>query len=214
MAAIRDAPAILATEAARLGALLVHFSTDYVFDGEKPAPYTESDEPKPLNAYGRSKLAGEQAIRSSGCRHLLLRTSWVYAATGRNFLLTVLRLAREGKELRVVDDQFGAPTSNLMIARAAAAAIERVLADAALAGVYHMSAAGRTTWCGFARAFIPDREVRAISSSDYPARVRRPRNSLLDNSKLARRLNIRLPSWQQGLAEVLTHLARPKANDK
>lgn len=201
----RDGPAILAEEAERVGALLVHFSTDYVFDGEKPAPYAETDAPNPLNAYGRSKLAGEEAIRASGCRHLILRTSWVYAATGRNFLLTMLRLAREGRPLRVVDDQHGAPTSSRMLAAAVTQAVSRVGGSEALGGTYHMSAAGSTTWCGFARAIV-GAEVTPIRSSEYPTPARRPSNSLLDNAKLATQLSIRLAPWQEGLREVLDEL--------
>jgi dTDP-4-dehydrorhamnose reductase len=208
MAVNRDGPALLAEEAAKRGALLVHFSTDYVFDGEKSSPYVETDATNPLNAYGRSKLAGEQAIRRSGCRHLILRTSWVYSDTGKNFLLTMLRLAREKKELRVVDDQFGAPTSNHSLADAVPPAIAAVLRDASLGGLYHMSAQGSTTWCGFARAIVGDRvKVVAISSSEYPTPARRPRNSVLDNTKLEKSFGVRLPPWQAGLEEVLRTLA-------
>ncbi len=198
-----EAPAALAEEAAHLGALLVHFSTDYVFDGEKAAPYRETDVPNPLNAYGRSKLAGERAIQASGCRYLIFRTSWVYAATGHNFLLTMLRLAREGKPLRVVDDQHGAPTSSRMIAVATAQALQRLGAQD---GVYHMSAAGSTTWCEFARAIFHraglNPTLTPIASVDYPTPARRPRNSLLDNGLLMRH-GIRLPSWEAGLNELL-----------
>jgi dTDP-4-dehydrorhamnose reductase len=208
MAVNRDGPAILAEEAARRGALLVHFSTDYVFDGEKPSPYVESDATDPLNAYGRSKLAGEQAIQRSGCRHLVFRTSWVYSHSGKNFLLTMLRLAREKKELRVVDDQHGAPTSSRMLADAVPRAISAVLRDSSLGGLYHMSAQGSTTWCGFARAIVGDRvKVLPISSSEYPTPARRPRNSVLDNSKLEKSFGLRLPSWQAGLERVLGTLA-------
>lgn len=202
-----EAVAVLAEEAASRGALLVHFSTDYVFDGEKPSPYLESDPTNPLNAYGRSKLAGEQAIQRSGCRHLIFRTSWVYSNTGKNFLLTMLRLARERKELRVVDDQHGAPTSSRALADAVPAAITAVLRDPSLAGLYHMTAQGRTTWCGFARAIIGERaKVVPISSSEYPAPARRPRNSVLDNGKLEKSFGIRLPSWQAGLEQVMSTL--------
>jgi dTDP-4-dehydrorhamnose reductase len=202
-----EAPAVLAEEAKKLGALLVHFSTDYVFDGEKPSPYVESDAPNPLNAYGRGKLAGERAIQSSGCRHLIFRTSWVYAASGKNFMLTMLRLAREGKPLRVVNDQHGAPTSNLMLAAAVPDAVRRTLADDSLGAVYHMTAAGQTTWHGFACAIFEatkmNADLSAIPSSAYSVAARRPRNSVLDNGKLAARLKVRLPSWQDGMREVL-----------
>lgn len=203
----RNGPAVLAEEAARRGALLVHFSSDYVFDGEKSSPYAETDATHPLNAYGRSKLAGEQAIQRSGCRHLILRTSWVYSDRGKNFLLTMLRLAREKKELRVVDDQFGAPTSSQMLADAAARAIAAVLRDSSLGGLYHMTASGSTTWCGFARAIIGDASrVQPIPSSEYPTPARRPRNSVLDNSKLAKVFGIRLPAWEAGLRDVLASM--------
>jgi dTDP-4-dehydrorhamnose reductase len=204
MAVNRDGPAVLAEEAALRGALLVHFSTDYVFDGEKPTPYVETDPTNPLNAYGRSKLGGERAIQRSGCRHLILRTSWVYSHTGKNFLLTMLRLAREKKEVRVVDDQHGAPTSSRSLAVAVPSAIIAVLQDASLGGLYHMSAQGRATWCGFARAILGDRvAVVPIASHEYPTSARRPRNSVLDNAKLAKNLGILLPSWERGLEEVL-----------
>ena len=203
----RDAAAVLSEEAKKLGALLVHFSTDYVFDGEKSSPYLETDTPNPLSAYGRSKLAGEQAIQASGCRHLIFRTSWVYAAGGKNFMLTMLRLAREGKPLRVVDDQHGAPTSNLMIAAALPSIVYRAATDPALDGVYHMTAAGTTTWHGFARAILEATSTKAdllpITSREYRSIARRPRNSLLNNGKLASRFQVLLPSWQDGMREVL-----------
>ena len=205
-----EGPAVLAEEAAGLGALLVHFSTDYVFDGEKASPYLESDVPNPLNAYGRSKLAGERAIEASGCRHLIFRTSWVYAATGRNFLLTMLRLAREGKPLRVVDDQHGAPTSDLMLAAALPKILGRVLADAAPGGIYHMTASGKTTWHGFARAIFNATgtvaQLSPISSGEFKTAPPRPRNSVLDNAKLEAHAAIRLPTWEEGLNEVIRAL--------
>ena len=205
-----DGPAVLAEEAEKAGALLVHFSTDYVFDGEKSSPYVETDSPNPLNAYGRSKLAGEQAIQSSRCRQLIFRTSWVYAATGQNFLLTMLRLASEGKPVRVVNDQRGAPTSNLMIADATTQAIRRALGDSALSGLYHMSAAGGTTWYGFARAIFEQKgmvtDLAPIASAEYRAAARRPRNSLLDNGKLGSTLGLHLQTWDAGLAQVLRSL--------
>ena len=206
----RDGPAVLAEEAAKGGALLVHFSTDYVFDGEKDSPYVETDAPRPLNAYGRSKLAGEEAIRSAGCRHLILRTSWVYSDAGSNFLLAIRARARRGEPLRVVDDQFGAPTSSLMLADAVPGAIRRAAADEALCGTYHLSAAGRITWYGFAWALLQASGIAAqvvpISSQDYGAAARRPRNSLLDNSKIAGKLGIRLPPWDDGMLQVLQRL--------
>jgi dTDP-4-dehydrorhamnose reductase len=206
----RDGPAILGEEAALLGALLVHFSTDYVFDGQKPSPYVETDTPNPLNAYGRSKLAGEQAVRASGCRHLILRTSWVYGPFGRNFLLTILSLARQGKPLRVVDDQRGAPTSNLAIAAAVPEAVRRVLATPSLEGLYHMTAGGETTWYRFARAILDQTQTKAdlvaVDSSQYRSPARRPLNSMLDNQNTATRLQTRLSPWQNGLRQVLLAL--------
>lgn len=207
MAVNGDGPAILAEEAARYGALLVHFSTDYVFDGEKDTPYGETDATNPINAYGRSKLVGEDAIRNSGCRCLILRTSWVYSNRGHNFLLTMLRLARERQELRVVDDQHGAPTSSRSLAQAVPTVIRAVVRDGTLAGLYHMSAQGNTTWWGFARAILGERvKLEPITSEQYRTPARRPRNSVLDNGKLQRNFGIRLPSWQAGLTEVMAVL--------
>jgi dTDP-4-dehydrorhamnose reductase len=195
------APRVLAEEAKRIGALLVHYSTDYVFDGEKASPYVEDDPTHPLSVYGASKLAGEQAIARSGCRHLTLRTSWVYGPRGRNFYLTMLRLAKERPELKVVDDQVGAPTSSLEIARATAA----LLAKGAQ-GLYHMAAAGETSWCGFARAILKRAglatPVAAIRTEDYPTPAKRPRNSRLDCSKLRRETGIALAGWEAALDEV------------
>jgi dTDP-4-dehydrorhamnose reductase len=195
------APGILAEEAKRNGALLVHYSTDYVFDGTKPAPYVEEDEPNPLNVYGASKLAGERAIAASGCRHLILRTSWVYGPRGSNFYLTMLRLARERPELRVVDDQVGAPTSSLAIARATAQLLRR---DAL--GLYHMCAAGVTTWCGFARAILARAGVAtpvvAIGTEDYPMPAKRPLNSRLNCSRLHAAFGVALAPWEEQLSEV------------
>lgn len=166
-----DAPAVLAEEAKRTGALLLHYSTDYVFDGTKRSPYTEEDGTNPLSAYGRTKLAGEEAIRASGAPHVILRTAWVYATSGENFLLTILRLASTREELRIVNDQFGAPTSARAIARATADLLLSAKADPAAflaehAGTYHMTAAGETTWHGFAVAIVESVQDR---SSHAPA---------------------------------------------
>lgn len=200
------AAGVLAEEAKRLGALLVHYSTDYVFDGEKGEPYLEDDTPHPLNVYGESKLGGERAIRATGVRHLILRTSWVYSGRGRNFLLTMLRLAREGKELRVVDDQRGAPTSARDLADATAA----LLARPESSGTFHMTAGGATTWHGFAgeifaRAGLPTK-VAAIRSAEFPRPARRPRDSRLDNGKLLGTFGIQLPEWRQGLRDCLAQV--------
>jgi dTDP-4-dehydrorhamnose reductase len=196
------APRVLAEEAKRIGAFLVHYSTDYVFDGEKDDPYAEQDATRPINVYGESKLAGEQAILASGCRHLVLRTSWVYGSRGRNFYLSMLRLAKERPELRVVDDQVGAPTSSLEIARASA-----VLIGKGAQGLYHLTAQGATTWCGFARAILERARVAtpvvAIRTADYPTPAKRPRNSRLDCSKLRAEQGVSLAEWEQGLQEVM-----------
>jgi dTDP-4-dehydrorhamnose reductase len=194
----------LAREAKSLDALLVHFSTDYVFDGEKPAPYVETDAPNPLSVYGRSKLEGERAIAASGCRHIIFRTSWVYAPGGRNFLHAILAAAKTKPELRVVNDQRGAPTSSGAIA----GAVAQVLAHPGKAGgLYHLSAAGETTWHGFAKEILSMKRLQTttvpISSAEYGAEAKRPKNSLLDNGKIGAELGITLPGWRQGLAAVL-----------
>ena len=201
------APGVLAAEARRLGALLVHYSTDYVFDGAKEAPYTEKDRTNPLNVYGKSKLEGEQAIAASGCRHLVLRTSWVYSARGNNFLCTILRRAREQPELRVVNDQIGAPTSAAAIARATAAVLRHDRRE----GIFHMSASGKTSWHGFAEAIVARAglatRIVGIRSEDYPCVARRPRNSLLDNAKLNGAFGIVLEDWRRPLAGVMAQVA-------
>jgi dTDP-4-dehydrorhamnose reductase len=204
------AAGVLAEEAKRAGALLVHYSTDYVFDGTKPGPYVEDDPVAPLNVYGQTKLEGERAIVASGCRHLILRTSWVYGPRGGNFLFTMLRLARERPELRVVDDQRGAPTSSLQLARATRELIER---DAP-GGLFHATAAGETTWFGFAGeifaaeaasdpSFQPPALV-PIPSSAYPTPARRPANSVLSNERLSSETGVVLAGWREGLAEVIS----------
>src|SRR5580704_9715639 len=203
------APRVLAEEAARLDALLIHYSTDYVFDGEKSEPYLESDPINPVSVYGASKAAGEAAIAEVAGQYLVLRTSWVYAAQGKNFLRTMLRLGAERSELRVVDDQFGAPTSAAAIATATARLAEQYVEITEAAGIYHMTAAGSTSWCGFARAIfaagvLPTQpRVQPIPSSDYPTPARRPANSVLANDKFAHTFGFRLPSWQQQLDQVL-----------
>ncbi|HUJ01309.1 MAG TPA: dTDP-4-dehydrorhamnose reductase [Usitatibacter sp.] len=224
------APAVLADEARRCGALLVHYSTDYVFDGAKSGAYVESDPPSPVNVYGATKLEGERAIAASGCAHVILRTSWVYAPRGRNFLLTMLGLARTRDEIRVVDDQHGAPTASLELARATLGLfvppgagrpveetdLERVRSRG---GLFHATAGGETTWFGFARAIFAGWAARAgpsfrvprlvpISASEYPTPARRPANSLLSCERLARDFGVRLADWREGLDEVLSALAR------
>ena len=200
------APGILAEAAKRQDALLIHYSTDYVFDGSKPIPYVESDPVSPINIYGRSKLAGEQAIQASGCRHLIFRTSWVYGLRGQNFLRTMLRLAKERDELRVVADQTGAPTWSRMIAETTALAIAR---HAGQQGLYHLVAAGATSWHGFASAIIEDAAergwlekipaVRRIASADFPTPARRPANSRLNCDRLQNDFALRQPDWAEEL---------------
>jgi dTDP-4-dehydrorhamnose reductase len=214
-----DAPGELAEGARRAGALFVHYSTDYVFDGTKGQPYVESDRPAPLNVYGASKLAGENAVAAAGGAYLVFRTSWVYGNRGANFLRTMLRLARERDELRVVSDQRGAPTWSRDIATATALAVRGILtsgdpsaAASELSGTYHLSSGGVTTWYDFARAILAGDPQRAehrctsvvpIETTSYPTPARRPRYSVLDNGKLRQRLAITLPEWSEQLALVL-----------
>jgi dTDP-4-dehydrorhamnose reductase len=205
------APRVLALEAARLDALLVHYSTDYVFNGEKTGPYLESDPIDPLSVYGASKAAGEAAIAVAASRYLVLRTSWVYSAYGKNFLRTMLRLGAERSELRLVDDQMGAPTSATAIVAATAQLVEQYAAPGAHlpAGIYHMTAGGSTSWCGFARAIFAAGvlsarpRLQAIATSEYPTPAKRPANSVLDNDKFARTFGFRLSPWKHQLEEVL-----------
>lgn len=207
------APGVLAEEAKRLGARLVHYSTDYVFDGSKPTAYIEADTPNPLNVYGKTKLAGEEAIRATGVAHHILRTSWVYAAEGANFLNTILRLAKERPELRIVDDQTGAPTW----ARAIADLTAQILAAGLRGedprhGLYHLTATGAVTWFGFAQAILaevqktPGRTVPRlipITTAEYPLPARRPANSRLDTSRLTETFGIRPAPWREMLAQCL-----------
>ncbi|HLX79270.1 MAG TPA: dTDP-4-dehydrorhamnose reductase [Burkholderiales bacterium] len=197
----------LAREAESLDALLIHFSTDYVFDGEKKIPYVETDLPNPLSVYGRSKLQGERSIATSGCRYFIFRTSWVFGPVGRNFLHAILAAAKAKPELRVVDDQRGAPTSSLAIAGAVAQVIGDRDSLKKPSGIYHLSAAGETTWYGFAREILAAKGLKApvvpISSAEYGAPARRPRNSLLDNSKAGAAFGVRIPDWREDLAAVL-----------
>lgn len=200
------APGIFAEEARRCGALLVHYSTDYVFDGEKNAPYVEDDAANPVNVYGKTKREGERAIEESGCRHLILRTSWVYGPRGHNFLKTVLRLARERSELRMVDDQIGAPTSSAAIARATV----EMLGRAGPEGLFHMTASGETSWRGFAEAIVARNHLQVrvvgIPSEAYPTPARRPRNSRLDNGHLKKAYGLTLGSWEHQLDEVVAQV--------
>ncbi len=204
------APGILAEEAKRTGALLIHYSTDYVFDGTKATAYTEDDTPAPLSAYGRSKLAGEQAIVAAGARHLIFRTSWVFGLHGANFMKTMLRLGKERDELRVVGDQVGAPTWTRHLADVAALTLARKeIPD----GLYHLAAAGETSWHGYAEAIFAEAQrsglmekspvVHRIASADYPLPAPRPANSRLDCTKFRRDFNLALPDWRTGLADCL-----------
>jgi dTDP-4-dehydrorhamnose reductase len=206
------APGILAEEALALDIPLIHYSTDYVFDGMKAGPYTEDDAPNPLGVYGKSKLAGEQAIRDVQGKHLILRTSWVYSTHGRNFLLTMQRLLQEKPELRVVADQIGAPTWAGTIANSTLALIERWQAnEVANWGTYHLTAQGETSWFGFAQAIgealrqqgKPCADLLPIPSSDYPTPATRPLNSRLDCSRLQRDWRVSQPDWQTALRECL-----------
>jgi dTDP-4-dehydrorhamnose reductase len=206
-----QAPGVMAQEARALGAAMVHFSTDYVFDGNKDGPYVETDATAPLNVYGRTKLQGEQAVAGAGIPHLILRTSWVYGMRGHNFLMTMLRLAAERGEVRVVADQHGAPTWSRTVAQASA----QVLAQARAggpgwwienSGIYHLSCQGSTTWSGFAEAIMAASgtacRVTPITSEAYPTAAPRPRNSQLDSGRLVSRFG-RLPNWREALALCL-----------
>lgn len=212
-----SAPGVFAEEAAALGIPLIHYSTDYVFDGSKPAPYTEDDATNPLGVYGKSKLAGELAIAASGAQHLILRTSWVYSTHGKNFLLTMQRLLQERPELRVVADQIGAPTWAGTIARSTRALIERWQAgDAGAWGTYHLTAQGETSWFGFTQAIAAHLSAQGktcatlepIPASAYPTPAARPQNSRLDCSKLAREWGVTQPDWEAALSECVAEQPR------
>ena len=212
------APAVVAEEAAALGALLVHYSTDYVFDGSGDQPRDEDAPTLPLSVYGRTKLEGEERIRDSGCRHLILRTSWVYAARGGNFARTMLRLAAERESLNVISDQIGAPTGADLLADVSAHAITRLRLQPDLAGTYHCVAGGETNWHGYARHVIAwawahgqtlktaPEAVHAISTSAYPTPAQRPLNSRLSTARLQAAFGLRLPHWQAGVDRMLTEI--------
>jgi len=223
-----EAPRLLAEEAKKIGAVLVHFSTDYVFDGSKNAPYEETDRTNPINVYGETKLAGEQGIRGSGGPHLIFRTAWVYATRGRNFLLTILRLATEREELKIVGDQIGAPTCAVDIAAATAKVLTNIdgrnddpRAFSKVSGTYHMTAAGETTWYDFTKAILEEsadasqdlswfaaasqgrpllaRRVVPITAAEYGSRTPRPAYSVLSNSRLTQTFGVTLPDWRTQL---------------
>lgn len=215
------APGVLAEVAAARGIAMIHFSTDYVFDGSASGPYGEDAPCAPASAYGRTKREGEIAVQAAGGRHFILRTSWVYGLRGKNFLATMARLAGERPELRVVDDQVGAPTTSVAIARGTLSLIAQLRRGASVApGVYHMTCAGQTSWCGFARAIVgrlarvraalgmpdsplPPPAVTAITTAEFPTPARRPANSVLSNDKLLREAGIALPAWEQALDDLL-----------
>jgi dTDP-4-dehydrorhamnose reductase len=230
-AANAEAPAIMAEETKKIGASLVHYSTDYVFDGSKTSPYNEDDPANPQNVYGKTKLEGELAVQASGAPHLIFRTAWVYATQGRNFLLTILRLATQREELRIVRDQIGAPTLNKEIARATTHILSQIISrpDATtfvseVSGVYHLTAAGETSWFDFAKMILEEASkhpegiawlseatklqplitcrVIPITTNEYPTPARRPAYSVLSNDRLARTFGVRVPNWQDQLLSL------------
>jgi len=214
------APGVLAEEARRLGCLLVHYSTDYVFDGAKQGPYLETDTPNPLNVYGRTKLAGDEAILAVGGDALILRTTWVYGPRGSNFLLTMLRMAKERPELRIVDDQIGAPTSSEAIAQATAEILAKILAPAGgglqgPGGIYNLTCAGETSWFGFAKSFLTTEaqlsgtklpNLIPIKTSEFPRPAKRPANSRLSCRRLEETFGVRMPTWEAALGRVFDTL--------
>ena len=224
------AVAVMAEESRKAGILFVHYSTDYVFDGAKEAPYTEDDAPHPINAYGRSKLAGETALRQAGGDYAILRTSWVYARRRQNFLRTILRLAAEREELRIVDDQIGAPTWARNIADATALIVRAAGQERAqgrfASGIFNLTASGATSWYGLAQAILDDAQrhgllsaqhlprLKPISSKEYPVPAARPKNSRLAQDRLSKRFAIALPDWKQGLSLCIEEMntGEPSAN--
>ncbi|HLJ24285.1 MAG TPA: dTDP-4-dehydrorhamnose reductase [Candidatus Acidoferrales bacterium] len=229
-----DAPAVMAEEARKIGAAVIHYSTDYVFDGTKTSPYDEDDPTNPQNAYGRTKLEGERAIQASGAAHLIFRTEWVYATEGKNFLLTILRLATQREELKIVRDQTGAPTLNTEIARATTAILAQICAKdaavsslAAVSGIYHLTAGGVTTWFDFTNAILAKAaetpaslpwfaaatgglplltgRVIPIPAAEYPTPAKRPAYSVLSNARLHRTFAVQLPDWQDQLQSIFVN---------
>ncbi|OCJ06897.1 dTDP-4-dehydrorhamnose reductase [Rhizobium sp. AC27/96] len=226
MAVNAAAPGIIARWAADNGALLVHYSTDYVFDGTKAEPYVETDAVNPQSTYGESKWLGEEAIRASGSPHVILRTSWVYGHHGSNFLKTILRLAQERETLNIVADQIGAPTSAALIADVTRTIVEHVAgsqASGTVSGTYHLAAQGSTSWHGYAthivrraseanfKLALASDALKPISTAEYPTPAKRPANSRLDCTKLAERFDIALPAWQAGVDDVVARL-KPATN--
>jgi dTDP-4-dehydrorhamnose reductase len=238
-----EAPAVIAEEAKKIGAALVHYSTDYVFDGSKKSPYEETDTPNPINVYGKTKLGGERAIQESGALHLIFRTEWVYATEGRNFLLTILRLATQKQELRIVADQIGSPTSSREIAAATVKVITQLLdreeglrSLATVGGIYHMTAAGETSWHEFAKAILDDassatqalpwfksatngmplltQRIIPITTAEYPTPASRPAYSVLSTARLRDRFGVTLPSWRAQLQSLFAAEAHLKPNPR
>ena len=209
------APAVMAEMAAAMNAWFIHYSTDYVFDGESSAPYAEDNAKNPLGVYGNTKSAGEEAIEQVTNRYLILRTSWVYSNTGRNFLNTILRLSKQQRELRIVDDQIGTPTYSRALSASTATIIKKLVTDQKrqdLAGIFNMTCQGSTTWYGFAceilkTAGIKGVKVQPITTSEFPTPAKRPHFSVLDNSKLERVYGLRLPHWRESLKECLAQRA-------
>lgn len=217
------APGVLAHEAKRSGAWLVHYSTDYVFDGGGDKPWIETDPTGPLNVYGKTKLEGEEAIRGAGCQHLIFRTSWVYAARGGNFAKTMLRLAQERERLTVIDDQIGAPTGADLLADVTAHAIRMARQRPEVSGLYHLVAGGHTSWHGYA-SFVIDfarqagiaikvapEAIQPVPTNAFPTPAARPNNSRLGTGKLENIFNLKLPGWQQGIARMLTELIEKRS---
>jgi dTDP-4-dehydrorhamnose reductase len=216
-----DATRVMAEEAASSGIWLVHYSTDYVFDGTGDIPWTETSQVSPVNFYGASKLAGEQVIVASGCKHLIFRTSWVYGVRGNNFAKTMLRLAKDRDTLNVIADQFGAPTGAELLADVASHAIIKVRMDEGLSGIYHLAASGEVSWHGYAQ-FVIDfakaqgeslavTSVLPIPSSSYPTPAMRPRNSRMDTRKLCDKFGLTLPHWSNGVTRMLQEINLPIA---
>jgi dTDP-4-dehydrorhamnose reductase len=212
------APRVLAQEAKRINALLVHYSTDYVFDGSGDEPWVETDATAPLNVYGATKLEGELFIQESGCQHLIFRTSWVYGARGGNFAKTMLKLAQERDILKVINDQIGAPTGSDLLADITSHTILKVLQNREMTGLYHLVAAGETSWHGYARFVldfahlagvslkVPPEEIQAVATNTFSTLAKRPHNSRLNTEKLQNTFGLHLPTWQVGVARMLTEI--------
>lgn len=215
------AVAVLAEEAAKRNIWLIHYSTDYVFDGSSKHPYSETDQPRPINVYGESKLAGEKAIASSGCKHVIFRTTWVIGPDGHNFAKTILRLAIERESLNVIDDQFGVPTTPTLIAKITAAAIDATASSTPWpSGLYHLAPHGKTSWFGIAQTLIQqareqrlsllvnESSLQPIETSEYPTPAKRPKNSLLNTNKLEQQLSFNLPEWKDHFLEVVDQIIK------